>query len=108
MHLDFSADTNDHSSCFDRIRHGCELLHSLTNAITQSINAPVQIRRPPHHFFDRMKDYIQASEGLENATNDHVRNFYCGGLVGVNVDSEQMNTDIQGNNYNTLSTYSIS
>ena len=64
------------------------------NAITQSIIVPVQIRRPPHHFSDLMRDYIHASGGLENAAHDHARNFYCGVLVGVNAEVEQMNTEI--------------
>ena len=69
-HLDFSANTNDPSSRFARIRSGYESPDALMNAITQSINAPVPISRPPHHFSDLVRDYIQASKGVKNATSN--------------------------------------
>jgi hypothetical protein len=86
VHLNFSAEGNDPSSQFATLSQAYLSIEVLMHTVAQAMAGPQQ----PQTLANLLREYMQASTNLANATKEHVRIFQRRILQGLHVELDKM------------------
>ena len=103
VHL-FGAENNDPSARFGSVVRGFESLDALTQAVSQAFAAPSAApplqQTPPRLLIAVMRDYNEAFQMLQNATDESQRALISRGLAGFNAELANLCAAIPVDNRN--------